>query len=69
MVVVLKGSWSVQIKKFLKHNIYGTHSWLSWKGRGGDAHRLIPQNLVPLPEEKIDPQIKKKRHFPVLPPP
>ena len=29
-------------------------------GDGVDAHRLTPQNIVPLPEAKIDPPIEKK---------
>ncbi len=30
---------------------------------GGDAHRLTPQNLVPLPEAKIDPPNREKMTF------
>ncbi len=31
--------------------------------RGGDAHRLTPQNTVPLPETKFDPLISEKIIF------
>ncbi len=39
MVVVLKGSWSVQIKKFLEHKMYDTHSIM---GKGGGDGEGMP---------------------------
>ncbi len=39
------------------------HTWARGGGRGGDAHRLTPQNLVPLPEAKIDPPNREKMTF------
>ncbi len=44
------------------------HTW-AWGGvRGGDAHRLTPQNIVPLPKAKFDPPNREKLKFSVATP-
>ncbi len=38
-----------------------TQTWARGGVREGDAHRLTPQNLVPLPEAKMDPPMEQKK--------
>ncbi len=44
------------------------HTWARGGVRGGDAHRLTPQNIVPLPKAKFDPPNREKLKISVATP-